>query len=112
MSSLLDLKKTFSRLNFPANTRSELEERRLFYIALTRAEKKCLYKHALNTSDGDLTYGEPSRFVRKFLLSTWPGPPKVLIIKKYRRSSGWGPAQFLNAPPPGKSCIEAESQEI
>lgn len=49
------------------NTRSELEEeRRLFYVALTRAEKKVNLSYALSRYRwGNLTYGEPSRFIEE-----------------------------------------------
>ncbi|MFT4524496.1 MAG: DNA helicase-2/ATP-dependent DNA helicase PcrA [Bacteroidia bacterium] len=49
------------------NTRSELEEeRRLFYVALTRAEKTVNLSYALSRYRwGQLTYGEPSRFIEE-----------------------------------------------
>ncbi|MFT5920248.1 MAG: DNA helicase-2/ATP-dependent DNA helicase PcrA, partial [Granulosicoccus sp.] len=49
------------------NTRSELEEeRRLFYVALTRAEKQVYLSYALSRYRwGSLTYGEPSRFIEE-----------------------------------------------
>jgi DNA helicase-2/ATP-dependent DNA helicase PcrA len=47
------------------NTRSELEEeRRLFYVALTRAEKTCTISYAVSRFVfGSLTSSEPSRFI-------------------------------------------------
>ncbi len=47
------------------NSREELEEeRRLFYVALTRAEKKVTISYATTRYRwGQLTYGEPSRFI-------------------------------------------------
>jgi DNA helicase-2/ATP-dependent DNA helicase PcrA len=47
------------------NSREELEEeRRLFYVALTRAEKKVTLSYATTRYRwGQLTYGEPSRFI-------------------------------------------------
>ena len=47
------------------NTRSELEEeRRLFYVAVTRAEKTCTISHAASRFVfGSLTTSEPSRFI-------------------------------------------------
>jgi len=47
------------------NTRAELEEeRRLFYVALTRAEKRVQLSYALSRYRwGNLTYAEPSRFI-------------------------------------------------
>ena len=49
------------------NTRAELEEeRRLFYVALTRAEKRVHLSYALSRYRwGNLTYGEPSRFIEE-----------------------------------------------
>ncbi len=47
------------------NSRSELEEeRRLFYVALTRAEKKSYISYAQTRYRwGQVTFGEPSRFI-------------------------------------------------
>jgi DNA helicase-2/ATP-dependent DNA helicase PcrA len=47
------------------NTRSELEEeRRLFYVAVTRAEKTCTISYAASRFVfGSLTSSEPSRFI-------------------------------------------------
>ena len=49
------------------NSREELEEeRRLFYVALTRAEKKVTLSYATTRYRfGQLTYGEPSRFIEE-----------------------------------------------
>ncbi|MBT8254497.1 MAG: ATP-dependent DNA helicase, partial [Bacteroidia bacterium] len=49
------------------NTRSELEEeRRLFYVALTRAEKQVYLTYALSRYRwGKLTDAEPSRFIEE-----------------------------------------------
>ena len=47
------------------NSREELEEeRRLFYVALTRAEKKVSLSYAtMRYKWGQMTYGDPSRFI-------------------------------------------------
>lgn len=47
------------------NSRTELEEeRRLFYVAVTRAEKQCTLSYATTRYRwGNLTYCEPSRFI-------------------------------------------------
>jgi DNA helicase-2/ATP-dependent DNA helicase PcrA len=47
------------------NSREELEEeRRLFYVALTRAEKKVTLSYATTRYKwGQMTFGEPSRFI-------------------------------------------------
>ena len=49
------------------NTREELEEeRRLFYVALTRAEKKATLSYALTRYRwGQLIQNEPSRFIEE-----------------------------------------------
>jgi DNA helicase-2/ATP-dependent DNA helicase PcrA len=49
------------------NSREELEEeRRLFYVAITRAEKRATLSYALTRYRwGQLTYGEPSRFIEE-----------------------------------------------
>jgi DNA helicase-2/ATP-dependent DNA helicase PcrA len=46
-------------------TRADLEEeRRLFYVALTRAEKRCTLSYAMSRYKwGNLTASEPSRFI-------------------------------------------------
>ncbi|MBP7514293.1 MAG: UvrD-helicase domain-containing protein, partial [Flavobacteriales bacterium] len=50
---------------FSAQSRAELEEeRRLFYVALTRAEKRATLSYAMSRYKwGNLTAGEPSRFI-------------------------------------------------
>jgi len=49
------------------NSRTELEEeRRLFYVAVTRAEKKCTLSYALSRYKwGELSNCEPSRFIEE-----------------------------------------------
>jgi len=58
-------------------TRSELEEeRRLFYVALTRAEKKAYLSYALTRYKwGNLIYCEPSRFLEEIDSSFISTPP-------------------------------------
>ena len=52
-----------SQLSLQSRTELE-EERRLFYVALTRAEKKATLSYALvRYRFGKVTYGEPSRFL-------------------------------------------------
>ncbi len=50
---------------FSAQSRADLEEeRRLFYVALTRAEKRATLSYAMSRYKwGNLTAGEPSRFI-------------------------------------------------
>lgn len=47
------------------NSRTELEEeRRLFYVAITRAEKSCTISYAVSRFNwGQINYTEPSRFI-------------------------------------------------
>ncbi len=49
------------------NSKQDLEEeRRLFYVALTRAEKQCYLSYATSRYRwGSLTYSEPSRFIEE-----------------------------------------------
>ena len=49
------------------NTRAELEEeRRLFYVALTRAEKQAVLTYTINRYRwGKLIDAEPSRFIEE-----------------------------------------------
>jgi len=70
------------------NSREELEEeRRLFYVAITRAEKRCTLSYA-NTRYrwGNLTHCEPSRFIdevdSKYL--EMPPAPKELNFDEER----------------------------
>ena len=52
-----------SQLSLQSRTELE-EERRLFYVAITRAEQKCTLSYARQRFKwGQLTYGEPSRFI-------------------------------------------------
>ncbi|MEZ5052812.1 MAG: UvrD-helicase domain-containing protein [Chitinophagales bacterium] len=68
------------------NTREELEEeRRLFYVAVTRAEKKLTITHAATRYKyGSLDYCEPSRFLEEL-------PQNLLEMVGYHRSksSAW-----------------------
>ncbi|HYG51096.1 MAG TPA: 3'-5' exonuclease, partial [Flavobacteriales bacterium] len=52
-----------SQLSLSSDAELE-EERRLFYVAITRAEKRAMISYALTRYRwGNLTYGEPSRFI-------------------------------------------------
>jgi DNA helicase-2/ATP-dependent DNA helicase PcrA len=50
-----------------SQSRSDLEEeRRLFYVAVTRAEKHCYLSYSLSRYKwGNITYSEPSRFIKE-----------------------------------------------
>lgn len=63
------------------NSRTELEEeRRLFYVALTRAEKKAILSYAMSRFKwGNLQHSEPSRFLEEIDESCldWPSVDKL-----------------------------------
>lgn len=64
------------------NSRDELEEeRRLFYVAVTRAEKKLVLTHAASRYKyGNLEYCEPSRFLEEI-------PQNLLTYVGYNKTS-------------------------
>ncbi len=83
------------------NSRSELEEeRRLFYVAVTRAEKKCTLSYALSRYKwGELSNCEPSRFIEEieesFLdLSQSGGGSSESFSASGSRFSSSAPKQF------------------
>lgn len=82
------------------NSRAELEEeRRLFYVALTRAEKKAILSYALTRFKwGNLHHSEPSRFLEEIDESCleWPQTEKL-------RSSFEAFASARTAPPGAKT---------
>ena len=69
------------------STREDLEEeRRLFYVALTRAEKKLVLSHAESRYRwGNLTLSEPSRFIEEIDQS---------LIEKTKKASFRGTSSF------------------
>jgi DNA helicase-2/ATP-dependent DNA helicase PcrA len=72
------------------NTRSELEEeRRLFYVALTRAEKKVFLTYAASRYKwGNLTYSQPSRFIDE-ISPEWLDKPEVKEQPKFDWDEPW-----------------------
>jgi DNA helicase-2/ATP-dependent DNA helicase PcrA len=72
------------------NTRSELEEeRRLFYVALTRAEKKVFLTYAASRYKwGNLTYSQPSRFIDE-IDAAWLDKPEVKEQPKFEWDEPW-----------------------
>ena len=66
-------------------TRADLEEeRRLFYVALTRAEKRCTLSYAVSRYKwGNLTASEPSRFIEEI-------DPQYLELPKTRERVSFG----------------------
>lgn len=86
------------------NSRSELEEeRRLFYVAITRAEKQCTLSYS-NTRYrwGNITYCEPSRFIEE-IDSNYISAEKETFRKEYN-DEDWGtkkstPSKFIRKDP-------------
>jgi DNA helicase-2/ATP-dependent DNA helicase PcrA len=77
------------------NSRTELEEeRRLFYVALTRAEKRCHLSYAQSRYRwGSLTHCEPSRFIEEIdtkYLELPPAPKE----KAFDFEDEWGTRDF------------------
>ena len=70
------------------NTRSELEEeRRLFYVALTRAEKMATLSYAESRYKwGNLLFSEPSRFLEEIEEEYLDQPSKPQAGKPFNRS--------------------------
>jgi DNA helicase-2/ATP-dependent DNA helicase PcrA len=94
------------------NSRDDLEEeRRLFYVALTRAEKKAFLSWAETRFRwGKLTDGEPSRFLEEldpqFLDLRLAAPPKTkpeILGFKPTRGFEPRPAKSPSVPPPSPS---------
>ncbi len=69
------------------NSRADLEEeRRLFYVALTRAMKKVTLSYAENRYRwGTLTISEPSRFIDEIDFAAFDTPKKVSFIPEENR---------------------------
>ena len=83
--------------SFLASTRAELEEeRRLFYVAVTRAERKVTLSYAQNRfNNGQRTCGEVSRFVEEI--------DPAYIERPHRKAfpnAGTLPRAFFNAGKP------------
>lgn len=76
------------------NSRADLEEeRRLFYVALTRAEKQCTLSYAMSRYKwGHLTSSEPSRFISEI-------DPQYLELPGMPRYSDPWPATDRSTPP-------------
>jgi len=77
-------------------TRADLEEeRRLFYVALTRAEKRCTLSYAMSRYKwGNLTASEPSRFIDEI-------DPKYLELPSSgQRSAGFAQQAAPRGMPP------------
>lgn len=74
------------------SSREELEEeRRLFYVALTRAEKRVVLSYALTRYRwGTLTHGEPSRFIGEVEREFLEMPPEAPARQPQFEDFGWG----------------------
>jgi DNA helicase-2/ATP-dependent DNA helicase PcrA len=103
------------------NSREELEEeRRLFYVAITRAEKSATLSYALTRYRwGQLTYGEPSRFIEEIdeqyleLPSPERAQPKAIDFENERSgffnrgaasSSSFAPSRVQQKPATPKAA--------
>ncbi len=85
-------------------TRADLEEeRRLFYVALTRAEKRCTLSYAMSRYKwGNLTASEPSRFIDEI-------DPKFLEMP---RSNERAATSYSTTPPwARRSATEQPGEE-
>ena len=94
-------------------SRADLEEeRRLFYVALTRAEKRCTLSYAMSRYKwGNLTAGEPSRFIDEI------DPQYLLLPKRHEQprmdrdlySSSWSkPGNTSTRPVAGGTVFSRE----
>ncbi len=80
------------------NSRSDLEEeRRLFYVAVTRAEKRCTLSYAMSRYRwGDLISCEPSRFIEEIHPSFLELPQDRFAKVAEEQTSEGRPKQFGN----------------
>ncbi len=94
-----------------ANSRSELEEeRRLFYVALTRAEKVAFLSYAQTRFKfGNITYAEPSRFISEIPLD-FIEMPEVRPPRNYAGTQLNETNHFAGRSPipPGKKLVSLE----
>ena len=96
------------------NSRSELEEeRRLFYVALTRAEKAAYLSYAQTRFKfGNITYAEPSRFISEIPLD-YIEMPEVNPPRNYAGTRLAESNSFVSRSPipPGKKLVSLEKAE-
>src|SRR5690606_14584326 len=85
------------------NTRTDLEEeRRLFYVAITRAEKKAFLTFAGSRYRwGNLTYSQPSRFIDE-IDSEWLDKPEIKEQPNFDWDEPWD-TDYSNAKVPKKN---------
>ncbi|MBK22108.1 MAG: ATP-dependent DNA helicase, partial [Flavobacteriales bacterium] len=93
------------------NSRNELEEeRRLFYVALTRAEKAAFLSYAQTRFKfGNITYAEPSRFISEIPLD-FIEMPEVRPPRNYAGTQLNEINHFARRSPipPGKKLVSLE----
>jgi len=93
------------------NSRTELEEeRRLFYVALTRAEKAAFLSYAQTRFKfGNITYAEPSRFISEIPLD-FIEMPEVRPPENYAGTQLNETNHFARRSPipPGKKLVSLE----
>lgn len=77
-------------------SRADLEEeRRLFYVAITRAEKRCTLSYAISRYKwGNLTASEPSRFIDEI-------DEKFLEMPRREERTAWGARESAPRPSGG-----------
>ncbi len=99
-----------------SSTREELEEeRRLFYVALTRAEKKAFFTYAISRFQwGKITDCEPSRFLSevdaKYLDFINPVTQSVFVNRSGLSSSIFDEAPTFRKKEPKKEFPSSQSQ--
>jgi DNA helicase-2/ATP-dependent DNA helicase PcrA len=84
------------------------EERRLFYVALTRAEKQVTISYALNRYKwGNLEFSRPSRFLKELDKSLLSYPQSVDKEQQPVSSRNWGtePAKKRESFFPGRNTL-------
>lgn len=100
------------------NSRSELEEeRRLFYVAMTRAEKKAFLSYASTRFKyGSMNYCEPSRFIGEIDSSLIESPLLQKVMKReltknapsnYKLADHIAPRKLVKPTPGAGSAISA-----
>jgi DNA helicase-2/ATP-dependent DNA helicase PcrA len=89
------------------------EERRLFYVALTRAEKKVHISYALQRYKfGSISYQIKSRFLNEIDLSQLDFKKNNLNSKQLNRSAGMSEGVFINYTQFAKKISEKSNNDI
>jgi DNA helicase-2/ATP-dependent DNA helicase PcrA len=93
-------------------TRADLEEeRRLFYVALTRAEKRCTLSYAMSRYKwGNLTTSEPSRFIEE-IDEKYLEMPRTSERAAFGGSTSTAPPWARNSPGQDRSSGDERSSK-